>query len=195
METRSQSLQPTIQPFHDSKTPDVKQGGGEHKPRIAVYPGSFDPVTYGHLDIIHRSANLFDRVVIAVTQNVGKAPFLDLDERLDLLREVTKDIDEVEVTSFGGLLVDFARSIGASIVIRGLRAVSDFEFELQMALTNRSLDPNLETIFLTPRGKFIFLSSGLVRELCLLDGPLERFVPDSVARVLRRKREELRARP
>jgi len=153
--------------------------------RTAVYPGSFDPVTYGHLDIIKRSVRIFDTVVVAVAHNVRKEPFLSLDDRIDLLREVTREIPGVEVVSFGGLLVDFARSIDAKVAIRGLRAVSDFEYELQMALTNRTLDPDLETVFLMPKGRFVFLSSALVRELSQLGGPVERFVPEPVVRLLK----------
>jgi len=153
--------------------------------KTAVYPGSFDPVTFGHLDIIQRSVRIFERVVVAVAQNVRKEPFLSLDDRIGLLREVTEEIPNIEVVSFGGLLVDFARSIEASVAIRGLRAVSDFEYELQMALTNRSLDPELETVFLMPKGRFIFLSSALVRELSQLGGPIEKFVPEPVVRVLK----------
>jgi pantetheine-phosphate adenylyltransferase len=153
----------------------------------AIYPGSFDPVTLGHLDIINRSRTLFDEVVVAIATNVQKQPFLNVDERLTLLREVTADMDGVTVMSFSGLLVDFARSISARVAIRGLRAVSDFEFEFQMALTNRSLDPELETVFLMPKGRYIFLSSGLIKELWLLGGSVSKFVPDPVAEYLRNK--------
>lgn len=153
----------------------------------AIYPGSFDPVTFGHLDIIKRSRTLFDEVVVAVATNVQKESFLDIDDRLALLRDVTAGMDGVEITSFSGLLVDFARSISARIAIRGLRAVSDFEFEFQMALTNRSLDPELETVFLMPKGRYIFLSSRLIRELWLLGGSVSKFVPEPVAEYLRQK--------
>ncbi|MCU0612981.1 MAG: pantetheine-phosphate adenylyltransferase [Candidatus Eisenbacteria bacterium] len=153
----------------------------------AIYPGSFDPVTHGHVDIIQRSLKLFDRVVVAVTQNLSKRPFLPLEERIFLLERVTEGMGPVTVVSFTGLLVDFARSVPAHIVIRGLRAVSDFELELQMALTNRAIDAELETAFLMPSGRFVFLSSGLVREIWQLGGPFEKFVPEVVADHLRRK--------
>ncbi len=156
----------------------------------AIYPGSFDPITNGHIDVILRSQRLFDRVVVGVTQNVAKQPFLSLEERLELLTRLTSGMERVTVMTFEGLLVDFARQLPAQVIIRGLRAVSDFEFELQMALTNRSLDPELETVFLMPSGRFVFLSSGLVRELWQLGGPFERFVPDLVAEHLRRKRRD-----
>jgi pantetheine-phosphate adenylyltransferase len=155
----------------------------------AIYPGSFDPVTFGHLDIIKRSRTLFDQVVVAVATNVQKEPFLDIEDRLALLRDVTAGMNGIEITSFSGLLVDFARTISAKIAIRGLRAVSDFEFELQMALTNRSLDPDLETVFLMPKGRYIFLSSRLIKELWLLGGSVSKFVPGPVAEYLQQKAE------
>lgn len=155
-------------------------------PITAIYPGSFDPITNGHIDIIRRSLKLFDRVVVAVTQNISKRPFLSVDDRIFLLNRIVEGMEQVRVMSFDGLLVDFARRIEARVAIRGLRAVSDFEFELQMALTNRSIDPELETVFLMPSDRFIFLSSGLVRELWQLGGPFERFVPEIVADHLRR---------
>ena len=153
----------------------------------AIYPGSFDPITNGHVDIIQRSLKLFDKVIVAVTQNLSKQAFLPLEDRLALLTRLTADMKQVTVMSFHGLLVDFARRVPARVIIRGLRAVSDFEFELQMALTNRNIDPELETIFLMPSGRFIFLSSGLVRELWHLGGPFEKFVPEIVAEHLRHK--------
>lgn len=153
----------------------------------AIYPGSFDPITNGHVDVIRRSVRLVDRVVVAVTQNVAKRPFLSIEERVELLTRIVQDWGCVEVTSFSGLLVDFARRIGAQVVIRGLRAVSDFELEFQMALTNRAIDRDLETVFLMPSDKFVFLSSGLVRELWQLGGPFDKFVPEVVADHLRRK--------
>ncbi|MBN1424234.1 pantetheine-phosphate adenylyltransferase [Candidatus Fermentibacteria bacterium] len=155
-------------------------------PTIAIYPGSFDPITNGHVDIIQRSLKLFDRVIVAVTQNISKHPFLPVAERILLLSRITEGMEQVRVTSFTGLLVNFARRLEAQVVIRGLRAVSDFEFELQMALTNRNIDPELETVFLMPSGRFIFLSSGLVRELWQLGGPFEKYVPEVVADHLRR---------
>jgi len=153
----------------------------------AIYPGSFDPITHGHVDIIQRSLKLFDRVVVAVTQNISKRPFLTMEERVLLLSRLTENLDRVTVMSFSGLLVDLARRIPAQVIIRGLRAVSDFEFEFQMALTNRAIDPELETVFLMPSGRFVFLSSGLVRELWQLGGPFDKFVPEIVAEYLRRK--------
>ena len=153
----------------------------------AIYPGSFDPVTNGHLDVIGRAARLFDRVVVAVAHNELKQPLFSPEERLSLLREATAGIPGIEVTAFRGLLVDFARECPAGVVVRGLRAISDFEFEFQMALMNRKLHPDLETCFLTPKEELTYLSSRLVKEVARLGGDVGGFVPPVVARALRRK--------
>jgi pantetheine-phosphate adenylyltransferase len=157
--------------------------------RRAVYPGSFDPVTNGHLDVLVRAASIFDEVIIAPARNSEKAPFFRVEERLDFLRACTGHLPNVVVMSFEGLLVDFARAVGAIAVIRGLRAVSDFEYEFQMALMNRKLHPELETIFLTPKDEYIFLSSRLVREVATLGGNVSDFVPAAVAVALETRRK------
>ena len=133
-------------------------------PRLAVYPGSFDPPTRGHEDLIHRSLNLADQVVVAVATNSTKQSLFTIEERLEMLRASVGDVPEVQFTSFDGLLVDFARSVGATVVVRGLRAVADFEYEFQMALMNRHLAPKLETVFLVPALDLTYLSSSLVRD-------------------------------
>jgi pantetheine-phosphate adenylyltransferase len=155
--------------------------------RRAIYPGSFDPVTNGHLDVIERARKLFDEVVVAVADNDEKQPLFSLKERLDLLRETAGRIDNVRVAQFKGLLVDFATAEEAGAVIRGLRAVSDFEFEFQMALMNRQLDAAVETIFLMPKEEYTYLSSRIVKEIARLGGDVSAFVPTSVARALASK--------
>ncbi|MFN0128383.1 MAG: pantetheine-phosphate adenylyltransferase [Verrucomicrobiales bacterium] len=153
----------------------------------AIYPGSFDPVTNGHLDVIGRAARLFDRLVVAVAHNDMKCPLFSPQERFDLLRQVTAGLPGVEVTTFRGLLVDFARECQAGVVVRGLRAISDFEFEFQMALMNRKLHAELETCFLTPKEELTYLSSRLVKEIARLGGAIDAFVPAPVAAALHRK--------
>ena len=149
---------------------------------FAVYPGSFDPLTLGHYDIVMRSLKIVDRLILAVaeTPTHGKEPLFDLDDLEDLMREVFRDEANVEVVRFSGLLVDFARSRGARMIIRGLRAVSDFEYEFQMALMNRSLWPEIEVIFMAPDNRSTFLSSSLVREVARLGGDVSKFVPPAV---------------
>ena len=154
---------------------------------IAIYPGSFDPITNGHLDVVTRATRLFDRVILAVAVNSSKSGLFNLDERVRLIREAACDMPGVEVRQFDGLLVDFAVSIGANTVIRGLRAVSDFEYEFQMALMNRQLAPQVETIFLMPRQDYTYLSSRLVKEVASLGGAINDFVPPPVARALRQR--------
>jgi len=154
---------------------------------LAVYPGSFDPITNGHLDLIRRGTGLFDRLIVAVLRNPEKAGLFSVEERLELLRESLLDMSSVEVAAFDGLLVDFAHDRGAKHILRGIRALSDFEYEFQMALMNRRLAPDLETVFLMPREEFTFLSSRLVREVARLGGPVDAFVPTPVARRLRDK--------
>jgi pantetheine-phosphate adenylyltransferase len=155
--------------------------------RRAIYPGSFDPVTKGHLDIIERASHLFDEVVVAVAFNEAKKASFSPEERVALLRETTQGIVNIRVVSFDGLLVEFALANGALAVIRGLRAVSDFEFEFQMALMNRKLEPKVETVFLTPKEEFTYLSSRIVKEIARLGGNVEEFVPKPVAEALRKK--------
>ena len=153
----------------------------------AIYPGSFDPVTNGHLDLIHRALGMFDEVIVAVASNKEKTPLFSTEERLVLLRECLGDRPGLFVESLSGLLVDCARKREAFVVIRGLRAVSDFEIEFQMALTNRRLEPRIETIFLAPREDCIFLSSRIVKEVASLGGNVTDFVPPAVATALQKK--------
>lgn len=154
--------------------------------RIAVYPGSFDPVTKGHEDLIRRSLAFVDRVVVAVAVNVAKQPLFTLEERVGMIRETVR-LPGVDVQSFEGLLVEFARRIGASVIVRGLRAVSDFEYEFQMALMNRNLDPKLETVFLVPAFDLTYLSSSLVREVARFGGDVSQLVHPAVQQALKRK--------
>jgi pantetheine-phosphate adenylyltransferase len=158
------------------------------KPRVAVYPGSFDPLTNGHVDIIERSARLFDRVVVAVLINAAKQPLFSTAERVAMVREVFKDEPSVEVDEFDGLLVDYVDRRAASVIVRGLRAVSDFEYELQMALMNRHLSPTIETIFMMPSERYTYLSSRLVREVAALGGSVTGLVPINVESRLANKR-------
>jgi pantetheine-phosphate adenylyltransferase len=155
--------------------------------RRAIYPGSFDPITNGHLDVIERARKLFDEVVVAVAHNDEKQALLSLKDRLDLLRETAGKIDNVRIAEFEGLLVEFARNEEAGVVIRGLRAISDFEFEFQMALMNRKLDSAVETIFLMPKEEYTYLSSRIVKEIARLGGDVSGFVPACVAKALSRK--------
>jgi pantetheine-phosphate adenylyltransferase len=156
--------------------------------KIAIYPGSFDPVTYGHIDILERALKLFDRVIITIARNTAKNPFFTEEERITLLRQVTKRYKNVEVDSFQGLLVDYVRQKKASAVVRGLRAMTDFEYELQMALMNRKLDEKMETIFLMPNEQYTYLSSNVVREIAQLGGDVSKFVPPIVRKALRQKK-------
>jgi len=155
--------------------------------RRAIYPGSFDPVTNGHLDVIERARKLFDEVVVAVAHNDEKQPLFSLEQRLDLLQRTAGRIENVRIAEFRGLLVEFARAEKAGAVIRGLRAVSDFEFEFQMALMNRSLNAAVETIFLMPKEEYTYLSSRIVKEIARLGGNVSSFVPGCVAKALSRK--------
>ena len=148
--------------------------------RRAICPGSFDPVTFGHVDIVKRAAGMFDEVFVAAMVNPAKQPNFTLDERLDLLRRALDGIDNVIVVGFDGLLADYARNIGATVIVKGLRAVSDFEYEFQMALTNERLNPELETIFLTTRAENMFLSSSIVRQVAKFGGDISQFVPGCI---------------
>ena len=153
----------------------------------AIYPGSFDPVTHGHLDVVERARKLFDEVIVAVADNDEKSPLFTLEERLDLLRQTLGKINNVRIAHFSGLLVDFARQQQASAVIRGLRAISDFEFEFQMALMNRKLEGNVETMFLMPKEEYTYLSSRIVKEIARLGGDVSKFVAAPVAKALAAK--------
>ncbi len=148
--------------------------------RTAICPGSFDPVTVGHIDIIKRASKLFDHVIVAVLVNLDKKPWFTIEERTDFLRKATADIDNVEIMSFSGLLADFAAQKKASAIVKGLRAVSDFEYEFQMALTNRKLDSNLETVFLTTSADNMYLSSSIVKQVGALGGDVSPFVPECI---------------
>lgn len=154
-------------------------------PRGAIYPGSFDPVTFGHLDVISRAAHLFDSVIVAVATGEGKHPLFPVADRIQMLKESTSDNPAIEVVSLNGLLVDFARDRGIFTVIRGLRAVSDFEFEFQMALMNRKLEARLETVFLTPKEDYTYLSSRIVKEVARLGGDVSPFVPPPATKMLK----------
>jgi pantetheine-phosphate adenylyltransferase len=156
--------------------------------KIAIYPGSFDPLTNGHVDIIQRGSRFFDRIVIAVLINLEKAPLFNVPERVAITREVFRDWSNVEVDTFDGLLVDYARARKASIIVRGLRAVSDFEFEMQMALMNRRLAPDVETVFMMPAEPYTYVSSRLVKEVVALGGSVNGLVPEIVERRLREKK-------
>ncbi len=163
---------------------------------FAVYPGSFDPLTNGHIDIIHRGSRLFDRIIVAVLINLEKAPLFTVPERVQIAKEVFRDRPNVEVDTFDGLLVEYARSKRASVIVRGLRAISDFEYEMQMALMNRRLNEEVETVFMMPGEPYTYVSSRLVKEVVALGGSVRGLVPEIVERRLREKklaRETLRA--
>lgn len=149
--------------------------------KIAVYPGSFDPVTLGHMDIIERTSKIFDKVIIGVLNNRAKSPLFSVEERVNMLREVTGGLPNVEVQSFGGLLIDFVRQNQAQIVVRGLRAITDFEYELQMAQTNRVMAPEVDTVFLTTNLRYSYLSSSIVKEIAAGGGDIAAFVHPIVA--------------
>ena len=148
--------------------------------RAAIYPGSFDPVTFGHIDVIERSSKLVDQLIVGVLNNNTKSPLFSVDERVNMLKEATKNLDNVEIISFSGLLVNFAQSHNIHIIVRGLRAITDFEFELQMAQTNRIINPDIDTIFLTTNLKYAYLSSSNVKEVAMYNGDISKFVPEFV---------------
>jgi pantetheine-phosphate adenylyltransferase len=150
----------------------------------AMYPGTFDPVTIGHEDLVRRGARLFDRIVVAVAANPGKEPMFSLDERVELVRAVLDDLDNVEVTGYSGLTIEFAQEHGLEVIVRGLRAVSDFEYEFQLANMNRELTDDVETVYLTPTAQFNFVSSSLVREVASLGGDVAKFVSPVVHKAL-----------
>ncbi len=153
--------------------------------RIALYPGTFDPITLGHIDVLHRASRIFDKVIIAVARNESKEPTLSFELRKELIRENIKDFPSFEIQSFDGLVVDFANQSGAVALIRGLRAVSDFEYELQMAQMNRNLEDSIETLFLMPNEAYTFVSSGLIKQVASYGGDIAKFVPGNVLEALK----------
>ena len=160
--------------------------------KTAIYPGSFDPVTLGHIDVIKRASKLFDHLIIGVLNNRAKTPLFSVEERVKMLKEVTKDIPNVEVKSFAGLTVDFAKECGANAVVRGLRAITDFEYELQMAQTNRVLAPDVDTVFLTTSLEYAYLSSTIMKEVASYDGDLSKFAPPEITKAVKEKMHDLK---
>ncbi|WP_256975611.1 pantetheine-phosphate adenylyltransferase [Paenibacillus sp. MY03] len=163
------------------------EGSVGKKERVAVYPGSFDPVTYGHLDIIKRSARQFDRLVVAVLNNTSKNPLFSVEERMELLAEVTKDLPNVEIDSFRDLTVRLVKSKNGDVIIRGIRSVTDFEYELQLASTNHLLDPDIDTMFMMTNPKYSYLSSSIVKEIAMFEGEVRELVPPEVEVRLKEK--------
>jgi len=159
------------------------------KYKKAVCPGSFDPITNGHVDIIERAAKIFDQINIAIIENPDKKSFFSLKDRVKMVKETTKHIPQIKVESFHGLLVDYSNKVGANAIIRGLRAVSDFEYEFQMALTNRKMNPELETVFFMTDHKYSYLSSSFVKQIARLDGDISELVPQAVLRNLKRRQK------
>ncbi len=157
------------------------------KRRKVIYPGTFDPVTFGHIDIIIRASKIFDQVVIAVARNPDKGTLFTIDERLSMVRRAVKGMKNVEVDDFDGLVVDYARKIGANVMVRGLRMISDFEYEFQMALTNRKLNKEIETVFMMPHESYSYISSKLIKEAARLDADVSSFVPKRVSKLLKRR--------
>lgn len=155
--------------------------------RVGVYPGSFDPVTYGHLDVIQRAANLFDKLIVAISRHTGKTPLFTLEERRAMLEQILIPYPNVSVDIYEGLTVQYVRRVGGQAIVRGLRAISDFEYEFTMALTNKKLAPEIETVFLMTEAKYSFLSSSLIKEVAALKGCLSDFVPPAVEEMLRAK--------
>jgi len=156
---------------------------------IAIYPGSFDPPTNGHLDLIERGSKIFEELVVAILRNSEKSPMFSVAERLEILRELTAGLSNVRIDTFDGLMVEYAKSIQATCVLRGIRAISDYEYELQMALMNRKIEPTLETVFMMPADKYSYVSSRLVREVAQVGGPVKGLVPEVVEQRLREKVE------
>ncbi len=155
--------------------------------KIAIYPGSFDPITKGHLDVLKRAAYIFDKVIIVVSVNVNKRSFLPLEDRLSLIRESCSELNNVEIDSFDGLTIEYAKKKNANVLIRGLRAVSDFEYEMQLSQANSALCSDIHTVFLITKPKYNFISSGTVREIALMNGDVSKFVPEPVAKYLELK--------
>lgn len=158
--------------------------------KTAIYPGSFDPVTKGHIDLIQRATQIFEKVIVAVADSVGKKPIFNIEERLDMLKEATKGIKGIEVEAFEGLVIEYARKKNTNVLIRGLRMISDFEYEFQMALTNRRLAPDIETVFLMPSENYSFLSSTLLKEAASLGADVSSFVPGFVEGRLKKRLAE-----
>lgn len=177
------------------REPKPPRTAGRGTERVAIYPGSFDPITNGHVDIIMRGAEIFDRIIVAILHNQEKQPFFSVEDRVRMGREVFAEVSKVEVKSFGGLLMDFARQERAQVVVRGLRAVSDFEYEFQMALMNRRLAPEIETVFMMPAEAYTYISSRVIREVFALGGPIAGLVPDSVEARMRQARHARAPRP
>lgn len=157
--------------------------------RTAVYPGSFDPITKGHLDVLERASKMFDKVIIAVLKNSSKKSFLPVKDRVELIQRSIEGLNNVEVASFEGLTIDYAKSVGAHFLIRGLRAVSDFEYELQLCQTNSAIAPDIDTVFLTTKPKYNFISSSIVKELSDFGTDVSKFVPKSVVEYLQQRKE------
>src|ERR1700677_155459 len=188
-----------FRPIRDSSHRSPRGGGGiiwraqtsrfTMNKRTAVYPGTFDPITNGHHDLVRRAASIFDRVVVAIAANPNKAPMFSLEQRVDMARRVLADVHNVEVRGYVGLTVDFARRNGLSVIVRGLRAVSDFEFEFQLANMSRHLSPEIESVFMTPQEQYTFISSTLVREIAVLGGNVSEFVHPLVEVELKRHRK------
>jgi len=162
---------------------------GSRTPKIAVYPGSFDPITNGHVDLVNRGLRIFDRIIIAVAPSENKSPFFPLEERVEMIREVLGDHPDVEIDVLSGLLVEYVRKKKAAAVIRGLRAVSDFEYEFQLSLMNRKMDADFEAVFLMPSARYTYLSSSIIKEVAQLGGCLKEMVPEVVEQRLKAKRK------
>ncbi len=160
------------------------------KIKTAIYPGSFDPITLGHFDVLKTAACIFDKVVIAVLKNTKKSCYLTIDERIMLIKETVKDIDNIEVDYFEGLTIDFAKKMNAEVIIRGLRAVSDFEYEMQLSQNNRALDSSINTVFLITKPKYNFISSSFVKEIHMMSGDISKFVPKCVCDYLKDKNKK-----
>ena len=160
----------------------------------AIYPGSFDPVTFGHLDIIRRASKTVSELIVGVLNNGGKTPLFTIEERVEMLKEVTKDLPNVKVMSFSGLLVDFAKHTDSNLVVRGLRAISDFDYELQMAQTNRKMNADVDTMFLATSLEYAYLSSTIMKEVAMFDGDISKFAPPQITEAVRAKMYQLRNR-
>lgn len=157
------------------------------KTRIAIYPGTFDPVTYGHIDIIERASRIFDKIIVAIAHNESKKPLFSVEERVRMLKSAVKGMDNVVVDDFNGLVVEYAKRAGARVMIRGIRMISDFEYEFQMALTNRKFDAEIEAIFMMPHEKYSYISSKLIKEAASLGADVSKFIPEEVNKALRAK--------
>ncbi|MCX5680592.1 MAG: pantetheine-phosphate adenylyltransferase [Candidatus Omnitrophica bacterium] len=170
-----------------SQKPSAKRRGASQKGKTAIYPGTFDPVTYGHIDLIKRASRIFDRVIVAVAHSKSKGTLFSVGERVELLKRSTKGIKRVEIEDFDGLVVDYVKASGANVMVRGLRMISDFEYEFQMALTNRKLAGDIETIFMMPHEDYSYVSSKLIKETAALGASLGNFIPKEVEAALKKK--------